>query len=201
LQLCVHAIGDRANRETINLFAAEIQQAQGKDLRWRVEHAQHVHPDEIPRFKQYNIIASMQGVHATSDGPFVLRRLGEERARTGAYMWKAFLQAGVLVNNGTDVPVEDVDPLANFYSTVTRKMNNGQPFFAEQRMTRAEAIYSYTMANARAQFMEHITGSITPGKYADIVVLSNNLLTCPDEDITRTKVLMTIVGGKIKFKQ
>ena len=200
LQLCVHAIGDRANRETINLFAAEIQQDPAKDMRWRVEHAQHVHPDEIPRFRQHNIIASMQGVHATSDGPFVFRRLGEDRARTGAYMWKAFLQAGVLVNNGTDVPVEDVDALANFYSTVTRNMNNGQPFFAEQRMTRAEAIYSYTMANARAQFMEKNTGSLTPGKYADIVVLSNNLLTCPDADITNTKVLMTMVGGKIKYR-
>lgn len=200
LQLSVHAIGDRANRETINIFAEQIAQDKTRNHRWRVEHAQHVHPSEIPRFKEWGVIASMQAVHATSDGPFVLRRLGADRAYTGAYMWKAFLDAGVMVNNGTDVPVEDVDAIANFYSTVTRRMLNGAPFFPEQRMTRTQAIYSYTMANAIAQFEEKEKGSLTPGKYADLVILSHNLLTCADDEIPQTKVLLTMVGGKVAHR-
>jgi predicted amidohydrolase YtcJ len=201
IQLCVHAIGDKANRETVNIFSEQIQKNKNKDHRWRVEHAQHVHPSEIDRFKEWNIIASMQGIHCTSDGPFVPARLGEVRSRTGAYMWKAFLNAGVLVNNGTDVPVEDADPLANFFASVTRQMKDGRYFYPAQKMTRAEALYSYTMANALAQFEEKDKGSITVGKYADLVLLSNNLLTCPDTAIMRTKVLKTIVGGKVAFEQ
>lgn len=201
IQLCVHAIGDRANRETVNIFSEQIQKDSTKDHRWRVEHAQHVHPSEIPRFKQWNIIASMQGIHCTSDGPFVPARLGEERSRTGAYMWKAFLEAGVLVNNGTDVPVEDADPIPNFFASVTRQMKDGRAFYPEQKMSREEAIYSYTMANAKAQFQEKEKGSIEVGKYGDLVMLSKNWLTCSNEEILQTKVLMTIVGGKTLYKQ
>jgi len=200
LQLCVHAIGDRANRETIDIFKDEIGKDKTKDHRWRIEHAQHVHPSEIPRFKEWNIIASMQGIHCTSDAPFVVKRLGEERAETGAYMWRAFMDAGVLVNNGTDVPVEDIDPFANFYASVTRKLKDGSSFYPAQRMTREEAIYSYTLANARAQFEEHQKGSIQVGKFADLVLLSNNLLTCADEEIPGTKVLMTMVAGKVLYE-
>jgi hypothetical protein len=115
-------------------------------------------------------------------------------------MWRAFLDAGVLVNNGTDVPVEDVDPFANLYASVTRKLKDGTSFFPAQKMTRQEAIYSYTLANAKAAFEEKEKGSIKPGKFADIVMFSENLLTCPDESIQKTKVLMSIVGGKIKYK-
>jgi hypothetical protein len=201
LQLCVHAIGDKANRETINIFAAQIAQNPTKDHRWRIEHAQHVHPDEIPRFKQWNIIASMQGIHCTSDAPFVAKRLGEERASTGAYMWRAFMNAGVLVNNGTDVPVENIDPFANFYASVTRKQKNGVAFYPDQKMTRAEAIYAYTLANAVATFEEKQKGSIEVGKYADLILLSNNLLHCSEEEILQTKVLLTFVGGEVKYKQ
>ena len=200
LQLCVHAIGDRANRETIDIFAEQIKKYPAKDHRWRIEHAQHVNPADIPRFKEWNIIASMQGIHCTSDAPFVYKRLGEKRAEEGAYMWRAFLDAGVLVNNGTDVPVEDVDPFANLYASVTRKLKDGTSFFPAQKMTRQEAIYSYTLANAIAAFEENEKGSIEPGKSADIVTVSENLLTCPDESIQKAKVLMTIVGGKIKYK-
>ena len=201
LQLCVHAIGDRANRETINIFAEQIAKDKTRNHRWRVEHAQHVHPSEIPRFAEWGIIASMQGVHCTSDAPYVPKRLGEERSRTGAYMWKAFLNAGVLVNNGTDVPVEDADPIANFYSTVTRKTKDGTAFYPDQSMTRQQALYSYTMANAIAQFEEKEKGSLTAGKYADIVMLSKNLLTCSEDEIMHAKVMMTMVGGKVKFRQ
>jgi predicted amidohydrolase YtcJ len=199
LQLCVHAIGDKANRETINIFAEQITKDKTRNHRWRVEHAQHVHPSEIPRFAQWGIIASMQGVHCTSDAPYVPKRLGEERSRTGAYMWKAFLDAGVIVNNGTDVPVEDADPIANFYSTVTRKTKDGTAFYPAQSMTREEAIYSYTMANAIAQFEEKDKGSLTIGKYADIVMLSKNLLTCTEDEIKATKVLKAMVGGKVVY--
>jgi predicted amidohydrolase YtcJ len=200
LQLCVHAIGDRANRETIDIFSEQIQRNMKKDHRWRVEHAQHVNPSEIPRFKQWSVIASMQGIHCTSDAPYVVKRLGEERAANGAYMWRAFMNAGVLVNNGTDVPVEDIDPFANFYASVTRKQKNGEAFYPAQRMTREEAIYSYTLANAIAQFEEKDKGSITVGKMADLVLLSNDLTQCKEEAIPATKVVMTIVDGKILYQ-
>ena len=199
LQLCVHAIGDKANRETINIFSEQIRKEKSKDHRWRVEHAQHVNPAEIPRFKEWSVIASMQGIHCTSDAPFVEKRLGAKRAENGAYMWKSFLNAGVVVTNGTDVPVERVDPIDCYYATVTRKQKNGVAFYPKQRMTREEAIYSYTMANAFAAFEENQKGSLEPGKYADIVVLSNNLINCKEEDIKNTKVIMTFVGGKLKY--
>jgi hypothetical protein len=116
-------------------------------------------------------------------------------------MWRAFLDEGVLVNNGTDVPVESVNAIANFYSSVTRKMLNGEAFYPEQRMTRKQGIYSYTMANAEAQFEEKDKGSLAPGKYADLVFLSKNLLSCSDEEILQTKIMRTIVGGKTMFMQ
>ena len=199
LQLCVHAIGDKANRETINIFAEQIQKQPSSDHRWRVEHAQHVNPSEIPRFKQWNVIASMQSIHCTSDAPFVEKRLGKERAANGAYMWKAFLNAGVVVTNGTDVPVEKIDPFACIYAAVTRKQKNGEAFYPEQKMTREEALYSYTMANAYSSFQDKEKGSLSVGKYADIVILDKNLLTCDEEAIKSTKVIKTIVGGKTLY--
>jgi predicted amidohydrolase YtcJ len=199
LQLCVHAIGDRANRETVNIFSEQIAGNKSRDHRWRVEHAQHVHPSEIPRFKEWNIVASMQGIHCTSDAPFVPKRLGDQRAESGAYMWRSFMNAGVLVNNGTDVPVEDIDPFANIYASVTRKLKDGSSFYPAQKMTREEALYSYTLANAIAVFEEKLKGSIEPGKYGDLVLVSNNLVTCAEEEIKETKVLLTVVGGKVMY--
>jgi len=201
LQLCVHAIGDRANREVINIYAEQIAKDKSKDHRWRVEHAQHVNPAEIPRFAEWKVIASMQGIHCTSDAPFVPKRLGDKRSEEGAYVWQSFLKAGVVVNNGTDVPVEDENPIANYYSSVTRKLKDGSVFYPAQKMTREQALYSYTMANAFAAFQEKEKGSLEVGKYADLVLLSNNLMTCKDEEIKDTKVVMTIVGGKVKYKQ
>jgi hypothetical protein len=201
LQLCVHAIGDRANRETVNIFANQIIKNPSNDHRWRIEHAQQVNPAEIPRFKQWNIIASMQGIHCTSDAPFVTKRLGEERAATGAYMWRAFMDAGVLINNGTDVPVENIDPFANFYSSVTRKQKNGTTFYPKQKMTREEALYSYTLANAYATFEENQKGSLEVGKYADLIMLSNNIMMCNEDEIPKTKVLLTIVGGEVRYRE
>jgi hypothetical protein len=205
MQLCVHTIGDRANRELLNIM--EELTAGNKDLktlRWRSEHAQHIDPQDIPRFAKWGVIASMQGVHCTSDAPFVVKRLGEERARTGAYPWRSLLDAGAVVTNGTDVPVEDVSPIESFYATVTRRRHQatdkGLTLFPEQKMTREEAIYSYTMANAFAAFEENWKGSLTPGKVADIVVLTKDLLTCAEEEILSTKVVLTMVNGKVKYE-
>ena len=201
MQLCVHAIGDRANRVVLDVMEEEKGKYEGDDWRWRIEHAQHLDTTDIPRFKDLGIIASMQGIHCTSDAPFVVSRLGEERARLGAYPWRSLLDAGVVIANGTDAPVEDVDPLISFYASVTRKRaDTGLEFFPEQRMTREEAIYSYTLGNAFAAFEEDWKGSIEPGKVADLVVLSKNLLECTDHEILETEVLETFVDGETKYK-
>jgi predicted amidohydrolase YtcJ len=201
-QLNIHAIGDRGNREVLNIyertFAANPELS---DLRWRVEHAQHLHPADIPRFAELGVIASMQGIHATSDAPWIPPRLGDERARTGAYVWRSLLDAGAIIANGTDAPVEDIDPIASFYASVSRRTNSGDVFYAEQRMTREEALRSYTLDNAFAAFEEDVKGSITPGKLADIVVLSHNIMTIPEEEIPSARVDITIVGGQVRFQR
>ncbi|MEP7321551.1 MAG: amidohydrolase family protein [Saprospiraceae bacterium] len=203
MQMCIHAIGDRGNREVLNIYEEVMNEhPEKKDLRWRIEHAQHIDPSDMPRFKQLSVIASMQGIHCTSDAPFVVKRLGEERARTGAYAWRSLLDEGVVIANGTDAPVEHVDPIPNIYASVTRKrLDNGMVFFPQQAMTRKEAIYSYTFANAYAAKEDDIKGSLEPGKWADIVLLSKNLLTCPDDSIPKINVLLTMVGGKIKYQR
>jgi predicted amidohydrolase YtcJ len=200
-QLCVHAIGDRANREVLDALERVFakHKVSGADLRWRIEHAQHLDPADIPRFKQLGVIASMQGVHCTSDAPFVIARLGERRAKTGAYAWRSLLDSGAIVINGTDVPVERIDPIASFYATVTRKLPNGVAFFPEQAMTRAEALRSYTRDAAFAAFEEDQKGTLAPGKLADIVVLSHDLRNVPEDEILKTRVQFTIVGGKVAY--
>ena len=195
-QLCVHAIGDRANREVLDIFE---QAGDMKDLRWRVEHAQHLNPEDIPRFARLGAIASMQGVHCTSDAVYVLARLGYKRSREGAYVWQSLMRSGAVVTNGTDAPVEDVSPIASFYATVSRMLTGGERFFPDQRMTRVEALKSYTINCAYAAFEEDIKGSLEPGKLADITVLSKDILTCPEEQIPDTEVLYTIVGGEILY--
>ena len=203
LQLCVHAIGDKANQEVLNIFENAFKAYPEKaDLRWRIEHAQHLDPADIPRFSQLGVIASMQAIHCTSDAPFVVKRLGEKRAKEGAYPWRSLLDAGAIVTNGTDAPVEDVDPIESFYATVTRKRADSQmDFFPEQAMTRAEGIHSYTLACAYAGFEEDQKGSLEVGKLADIVVLSKDLRNCPENEIMQTEVLRTIVGGVTKYEK
>lgn len=200
-QLCVHAIGDRANRETLNIFEEAFKSHPDKsNLRWRIEHAQHVDPTDIPRFSQLGVIASMQGVHCTSDGPWVPSRLGRERAESTSYRWKDLMNSGALVTNGTDAPVEDVSPIASYYSSVSRRMNNGERFTPDQRMTREEALRSYTINNAYAAFEEDLKGTLSVGKLADIVVLDRDILTVPEDEIPETRVLYTIVGGKVVYR-
>jgi predicted amidohydrolase YtcJ len=200
-QLCVHAIGDRANRETLNIFEEAFKGRNGAELRWRVEHAQHINPADIPRFGQLGVIASMQGIHCTSDAPYVRARLGNKRAEEGAYVWQKLMKSGALVTNGTDAPVEDVDPIASYYATVSRKLRDRSVFYPEQRMSRMEALRSYTINGARAAFQEDSKGTIKAGKYADLVVLSKDILTIPEDEIPTAKVAYTIVGGKIRYKR
>jgi predicted amidohydrolase YtcJ len=202
-QLCVHAIGDRANREILNIYETVFREPPGLDskkLRWRIEHAQHLDPSDIPRFGLLGVIASMQAIHCTSDGPWVPKRIGEERAREGAYVWRKFISSGALVTNGTDAPVEDVDPIPNYYASVTRKMADGSSFYPDQKMTREEALRAYTINNAYAAFEEDIKGSLTPGKLADITVLSEDITKVPEDRIRNARVVYTIVGGKVAYR-
>jgi len=201
-QLCVHAIGDRANRETLNIFEEAFKaDREKKDLRWRVEHAQHLHPSDIPRFNALGVIASMEGVHCTSDAPYVLARLGPKRAEEGAYVWQKLMKAGAVVTNGTDAPVEDVDPIASYYATVSRKLTDGSVFYPDQRMSRMEALRSYTINGAFAAFEDGSKGSLKPGKYADLVILSKDILTVPEDEIPTAQVVYTVVGGKVRYKK
>ncbi len=201
-QLCVHAIGDRANRETLNIFEQAFKaNPDKKDLRWRIEHAQHLNTADIPRFGQLGVIASMQGVHCTSDAPYVPARLGDRRAEEGAYVWQKLMKSGAVVSNGTDAPVEDVNPIAGYYATVSRKSKDGKVFYADQRMSRAEALKSYTWNGAYAAFEEGSRGSLKAGKYADVVVLSKDILKIPEDEIPSAQVVYTIVGGKIRYQR
>jgi predicted amidohydrolase YtcJ len=201
-QLCVHAIGDRANRETLNIFEQAFKANPSKrDLRWRVEHAQHLSLQDIPRFGQLGVIASMQGIHCTSDAPYVPVRLGAKRAEDGAYVWQKLMKSGAVVSNGTDAPVEDLDPIANYYATVSRKTKDGVVFYPDQRMSRMEALKSYTLNGAYAAFEESSRGSLKVGKLADITVLSKDITTIAEDEIPTAQVTYTIVGGKILYKR
>ena len=201
-QVNTHAIGDRANREVLDIYEAVFDSADaGDDLRWRIEHAQHVHPDDIGRFAELGVLASMQGVHATSDAPWIPLRLGDDRARERTYLWRAFMDAGVPINNGTDVPVEDIDPLASFRSSVTRLTVDGSVFYPEQNMTRIEALRSYTINNAYAAFEEAYKGSLELGKLGDVVVIDRDILTVPDAELADARVEMTIVGGVVRYER
>jgi predicted amidohydrolase YtcJ len=201
-QLCIHAIGDRANREVLNLYEKIFREhPEKKDVRWRIEHAQHVDPKDIPRFAQLGVIASMQPIHATSDAPMVIPRLGQKRAREGAYVWRSLMDAHAHVASGTDAPVEDVDPIPNFYAAVTRKTAMGQEFFPAQKMTRIEALASYTVEPAYAAFEENLKGRLKVGMLGDITVLSRDILTVPEAQILGTRADYTIVGGKVAYER
>ncbi len=201
-QVSVHAIGDRANRETLDVFQSVFQEhgVEGDTLRWRIEHAQLLDPADIPRFAELGVVASMQGIHACSDAPYVIPRLGEERAKAGAYAWKSLWQTGAVVTNGTDVPVEDIDPIASFHCSVTRDaVGTHDPFFPEQALSREQALQTYTRNGAYVAFEEGEKGTLKPGMLADIAVLDRDIMTVSADSILGTKVLTTIVGGKVVY--
>ena len=202
-QLCVHAIGDRANREVLDQFEAAMNETGIKeDHRFRIEHAQHLQLDDIPRFAELGVIPAMQGIHMASDMNWAIDRLGTKRIEDGAYVWQKLLQSGVPIVNGTDVPVEPISPIASFYASVARRTLKGNQeawFYPEQAMSRVEALRSYTLDAAYGAFEEDIKGSIKVGKLADFTILDRDILTVPEGDILATKVVHTIIGGKVVY--
>ncbi len=205
-QICTHAIGDRANREVLDQYekAFKIHGADSKQFRFRIEHAQHIDPMDIPRFAQLGVIPAMQAIHMSSDRPWAIDRLGEKRIVEGAYVWQDLLRSGAVIVNGTDAPVEPVNPIAGFYASVTRQTLKGTPeggYEPAQRMTREQALRSYTLDAAYGAFEENMKGSIEPGKYADFAVLDQDIMTVAEEKILATTVVMTIINGQITYRQ
>lgn len=204
-QVCSHAIGDRANREILDRYEASFKKypnINSKDVRFRIEHAQHLNVDDIPRFGEMGVIAAMQAVHMSSDRPWAIDRLGKARIEEGAYVWQKLLQSGAKIINGTDAPVEPVDPLPSFFASVARKTLKGLPeggFEPDQSMSRDEALRSFTLDAAFGEFEEDFKGSIEVGKAADFTVFNKNIMTIPDMEILDTKVAMTIINGEILY--
>ena len=202
-QLNVHAIGDRANRTVLDAYEAALREVPVADHRFRVEHAQILHYQDIPRFARLDVIPSMQGSHQSSDMYWVPARLGWSRSQ-GAYAWRSLLNTGVVIPNGSDFPVEAVNPLISFAAFVTRQDEDGFPaggWFPAERTTRQEALLSITLWPAYAAFMEKESGSLTAGKYADFVVLDQDVMTAAPEDILRTRVVRTVLGGKTVYER
>lgn len=205
-QVCVHAIGDRANREVLDIYERTFKlypENAPKEPRFRIEHAQHFHPDDIPRFAEMGVIPAMQAIHMSSDRPWAIDRLGKQRIEWGAYMWQDLIQSGAKVVNGTDAPVEPISAIASFYASVSRKTLRGTPesgYEPEQKMSRLQALRSYTLDAAYGAFLEDETGSIEVGKWADFTVLDQDIITIPEEDILNTQVKMTVVGGQIVYE-
>ena len=202
-QVGIHAIGDRGNREVLDIYGG-IFDGKNQGVRFRVEHAQHIAAADIPRFGELGVIAAVQGIHMSSDRPWAIDRLGIERIEEGAYVWRKLLDSGAVVINGTDVPVEPVNPIHSFYSLVTRQTLAGEPqggYEPSQKLTRYEALKSYTLDAAYAAFEEHKKGSIEVGKLADFTVFDQDLLKVADDRLLKTQVMMTIVAGKIVFNR
>lgn len=204
-QVCTHAIGDRGNKEVLDIYEkAYRNNPDQNDARFRIEHAQHLTASDIPRFASLGVIPAMQAIHMSSDRPWAIDRLGEDRILEGAYVWQKLLQSGARIVNGTDVPVEPLSPIASFYASISRKTLQGLPpegYEPDQKMSREEALRSYTIDAAFGAFEENIKGSIEPGKLADFTVFSDDIMSIPEEDILSTKIDMTIVGGKVLYER
>jgi predicted amidohydrolase YtcJ len=199
-QTSVHAIGDRANRIVMDTFERVQREVPGaRDLRMRNEHAQILDAAEIPRFAALHVIASMQATHATSDMPWVPARIGTARMEEGAYVWQKLLKSGAIIANGSDFPVEEPNPMFGFYAAITRQDRSGNPpggWIPDQRMSRAEALKALTLDAAYAAHAETILGSLEPGKLADLIILSSDIMRVPAAEILKTTVRMTIIGGE-----
>ena len=200
-QINTHAIGDKAN--TVVLDAIDKATLTQRDHRSRIEHSQHLLPSDIERFSKLGVIASIQAIHMSSDRPWAIDRLGIERIESGAYVWRDLLDAGVHIANGTDVPVEPINPIANFYASVARKTLKGLPddgYEIGQKLSRHETLKSMTLWNAYAAFEEAEVGSISVGKRADMTVTDQNLMTVDENKILATKPVMTIIDGEIVYQ-
>jgi predicted amidohydrolase YtcJ len=204
-QVCTHAIGDRANREVLDAYERaflDMPWPEDYDHRFRIEHAQLLHPDDIKRFRQMGVIPSMQPTHCTSDMRWVEARVGADRAR-GACAWRSLIDSGAIIAGGSDFPVESHNPFLGFYAAITRQNPAGEPsggWFPEHRMTREEALKSMTIWSAHAAFEEDIKGSLTPGKLADFIIIDRDIMTCPPADVLDTRVLRTVVGGEVVYQ-
>ncbi len=200
-QMAIQGIGDRAYRELLDIYeTAFAEDPDRTDWRWRIEHAQVIHPDDVQRTVDLSVIPAVQGIFACSDGPWVEDRLGPERTRERGYIFNTLAEAGLVPTNGTDPPVDEISPIASFHCSVTRELPDGTLFQPQEVYSRERALYSYTMGNAIAAFEEDIKGSITAGKLADLTVLSRNLLTVPDDELLDTEIVMTILGGEIRYR-
>ena len=205
-QVCAHAIGDRANKEILDRYELAFNEIpeEAKNHRFRIEHAQHLHPNDIPRFAELQVIPAMQAIHLSSDRPWAIDRLGEKRIKNGAYMWQALLKSGIPIVNGTDVPVEPLNPIASFYASVSRKTLKGLPeggYESEQKMTREQALKSYTLDAAFGAFEENIKGSISIGKLADFTIYNQDLMTVVENEILNTEIVMTIFDGEVVYSK
>ncbi|MCS5658818.1 MAG: amidohydrolase [Dehalococcoidia bacterium] len=201
-QMAIQGIGDRAARELFNIYEEQFREhPEKKDLRWRIEHAQVTHPDDLPRYAALGVIPGTQGIFACSDGPWVTDRLGEKRTEERGYIFRSMVESGAVVMNGTDPPVEEIDPIASFHCSIARQLPDGSIFQPEQRMTREQTLRSYTINNAYASFEETFKGSLELGKLADVTVLSKDIMTVPEDEILETEIVYTIIGGKIKYKK
>lgn len=205
-QVCSHAIGDRTNREVLDRYEIAFNENpdKAKDHRFRIEHAQHVHPNDIPRFGKMGVIAAMQAIHLSSDRPWAIDRLGEKRIVEETYVWQDLMNSGAMIINGTDVPVEPINPIACFFASVTRQTLDGKPeggYEPNQKMTREQALRSYTLDAAYGAFQEDYLGSIKVGKAADFTIFSKDIMTVPDNELLSTEIAKTIVNGKVVYSK
>jgi hypothetical protein len=203
LQVAIHAIGDKANAIILDIFEKAIVQNGPRDRRWRIEHAQHLRPGDIERMAKLGLIASVQPYHAIDDGRWAEKKIGQDRCRT-TYAFRSLLEKGVVLACGSDWTVAPLDPLTGIYAAVTRRTTDGknpEGWFPEQKISLEEAVRGYTLNGAFAEFAEELKGSVSEGKLADLVVLSQNIFQIPPDRILETRVTTTIVGGNIIFRR
>jgi predicted amidohydrolase YtcJ len=203
LQVLIHAIGDRANDLILSIFEQVEKENGPRDRRFRIEHAQHIRPQDIPRFARDKVIASMQPYHAIDDGRWAEKRIGSERAKT-TYAFRSLLDSGATLAFGTDWTVAPLNPLLSVYGAVTRRTIDGKNpngWIPQQKITVDEAVRAYTVGSAYAEFQESVKGTITPGKLADLVILSRDIFSIDPVEIENVKVLMTIVDGRVVYEE
>ncbi len=201
LQVFIHAIGDRANEQILNVYR-EVAAANGpRDRRFRIEHAQHLRSSEIPRFGREHVIASMQPYHAIDDGRWCQQRIGKERCQ-GTYAFRSLLETGATLAFGSDWTVAPLDPMTGVYAAVTRRTLDGKHpagWFPEQKLTVEETVCAYTIGSAYAEFADHIKGTITPGKLADLVMLDRDIFEIDPGEILNTRVMATVADGRVVY--